>query len=247
MFFDKAVRGIFASIAALEYLEHTFSTVSLSAIYGQRLQREHDRGEDLYPSIAESLIRHALHWLKNSNHTHTIQFVVYREDELKVWDAAMNTCLGRSLIAAGTDGVIKSLCQEITQQATSQPNALLQGALEPLANALARSDKLYVQSICVFGRKLVEEMLQVLMPLGGLKIQKELMNNIDALERSRRVAPWITSYMHSLRVFGNEEVHAKPQSPEYRPSRMDKGDLISALSAIRALLSSWPEIQKGMK
>ena len=247
MFFDKAVRGIFASIAALEYLEHTFSTVSLSAIYGQRLQKEHDHGEDLYPSIAESLIRHALHWLKNSNHTHTIQFVVYREDELKVWDAAMNTCLGRSLIAAGTDGVIKSLCQEITQQATSQPNALLQGALEPLANALARSDKLYVQSICVFGRKLVEEMLQVLMPLGGLKIQKELMNNIDALERSRRVAPWITSYMHSLRVFGNEEVHAKPQSPEYRPSRMDKGDLISALSAIRALLSSWPEIQKGMK
>ena len=235
-FFDEAVRGVFASLASLEYMGQLFPIVSLPVLYGQRLCPEHR------PGAVESLIRHGLHWLKKSGHTHTIQFVVYNGHELQEWDQAMNTCMGRSLIAAGTDGVINSLCQEIRQQATAQTDTRLQGTLEPLAFALAHSDRLYVQSICVFGRKLVEEMLQVLMPLWGLKIQKELMNNIDTLEKAKCVAPWITSYMHSLRVFGNETIHARGETPGYRPHRMEKGDLVSALCAIRALLASWPEM-----
>jgi len=238
-FFDTAVCGVFASMAALEYMSQQFPVVSLPVLYGQRLLPEHR------PSAVESLIRHGLHWLKKSGHTHTIQFVVYQEAELAEWDAAMNACMGRSLIAAGTDGVISSLCQEILQQATAQPDPRLQMALKPLAHALAHPDKLYVQSVCVFGRKLVEEMLHLLMPQWNLTIHRELMSNIDTLEKARRVAPWITSYMHSLRVFGNETIHSRGTSPGYRPSRMEKGDLVSTLCAIRALLASWPQMLEG--
>ena len=244
-FFDEAVRGVFASIAALEYMGHSFPIVSLSVLYGQRLIMEHDHGEELYPTVAESLIRHALHWLKKSDQTHTVQFVVFEEEQMAAWDEAMNKTMGRSLISAGSDTVLVSLCQEIIDAIRSRPDGRLAGAVVPLADALAHQDRLSIENVCVWGRKLVETMLVVLLPILQIKPGRDLASNIEALGKSKAVAPWIVSYMHSLRIFGNESVHAKSDTPGYHPTRLEKGDLVSALSAVRSLLAVWPAVAGG--
>ena len=240
--FEEAVFGVFASLAALEYKGRSFPCVSLPVLYGHRVLTEHALGDEYYSQIIEILIRQGLHWLRKSDHTHTIQFVVYEKQQLPAWDAAMNTIMGRSLIAGGTDAVLTSLCQEIVHIIRSQPDVRLAGATGPLADALLRTNLLSIENICVWGRKLVEAMLAVLLPNLGIKPDRELASNIEALGRSKSVAPWITSYMHSLRIFGNESVHARSDAPGYHPARLDHGDLVSALSAIRSLLTIWPTV-----
>jgi hypothetical protein len=198
-----------------------------------------------YAAAVESLIRHAVRWLKQSAHTNTVQFVVYYADDLEDWDAAMNRSLGRSYVAAGSDRVLESLCQELNHLAFGHHASPLTDAVRPLAEALARRETLCIETVCVFGRKLVEVMLAKLLPSLGLREGPVLLNNIEELRKSSRVAPWICSYMHSLRVFGNETVHTRAGESGYLPARLDRGDLVSALCAIRALLSFWNDISSS--
>lgn len=62
--------------------------------------------------------------------------------------------------------------------------------------------------------------------------------DIEELSQKKIIAPWIGSYMHSLRIFGNEMVHSK----------LSNVDCISSLSAIRALINFFSNIRRaGMK
>ena len=243
--FEEAVLGVFASLAALEYRREAYKRVSLPVLYGQRILKEHSRGGELYLRLIETLIRQGLLWLKKSDQTHTIQFVVFEEEQMVAWDEAMNKTMGRSLISAGSDAVLVSLCQEIIDAIHSRPDGRLAGAVVPLVDALAHQDRLSIENVCVWGRKLVETMLLVLLPIIQIKPDRDLASNIEALGKSKAVAPWIVSYMHSLRIFGNESVHAKGDTPGYHPSRLEKGDLVSALSAVRSLLAVWPAVAGG--
>ena len=222
-----------------------YKRVSLPVLYGQRILKEHSRGGELYLRLIETLIRQGLLWLKKSDQTHTIQFIVFEEEQMVAWDEAMNKTMGRSLISAGSDAVLVSLCQEIIDAIHSRPDGRLAGAVVPLVDALAHQDRLSIENVCIWGRKLVETMLLVLLPIIQIKPDRDLASNIEALGKSKAVAPWIVSYMHSLRIFGNESVHAKGDTPGYHPSRLEKGDLVSALSAVRSLLAVWPAVAGG--
>lgn len=240
--FEEAVLGVFASLAALEYRREAYKRVSLPVLYGQRILKEHSRGEELYPKLIETLIRQGLLWLKKSDQTHTVQFVVFEKEQMVAWDDAMNKTMGRSLISAGSDAVLVSLCQEVMDAIRSRPDGRLAGAVVPLADALAHQDRLSIENVCVWGRKLVETMLVTLLPALKIPPGRDLAPNIDLLARSKTVAPWIVSYMHSLRIFGNESVHARGDEPGYHPTRLEKSDLVSALSAMRSLLAIWPVV-----
>lgn len=148
--FEEAVLGVFASLAALEYRGEAYKRVSLPVLYGQRILMEHSRGKELYPRLIEILIRQGLLWLKKSDQTHTIQFVVFEENQMVAWDEAMNKTMGRSLISAGSDAVLVSLCQEIVDVIHSRPDGRLAGAVVPLADALAHQDRLSIENVCVW-------------------------------------------------------------------------------------------------
>ncbi len=233
VFFDTSIQGICASIAALEQMGHEFGVVSLPVIYGQRIAE--------YRTSIGCLIRHAAGLLKTSGHTHTVQFVVYTDYELEDWDKAMNESLGRSYIPAGNDAAIKSLCREITALSGAHRSGPLASALQPLLTSIGSGEHLCIENVCVFGRKLAELLVAVLLDRAGCKPADNLMVCIDDLRKSGTVAPWITSYMHSLRIFGNETVHSRDEQIDYYPPRLSHGDLVSVLSAIRALLAFWGE------
>lgn len=232
-FFDAAIRGTYASIAALEHLGMSFPTVSMPVLYGQRIVD--------YSAGIGTLLREAVTWLKKSEHTGAIQFVVHLDDELGEWDAAMNQCLGRTYVSSGHDAVIDSLRREIAHLGRAHADGPLHGALRPLLDSLGAGESICIESVCVFGRKLVELMVSRLLAAHRLKESAILLNNIEELRKCAALAPWILSYMHSLRIFGNETVHSRDGGADYRPPCLGTGDLVCALSAARALLAFWDD------
>lgn len=232
--FDNSIQGTFAAVAALELMDRRFPVISLPLLYNRQLE---DR-----VAGAETLIRRATAWLKQSAHTHTIQMVFIDTSDMACWNEAMDRSLGRSYVPGGSNAVVSGLCSEVLGQLAGSHDPRLAGATGPLRGALAHADKLSIEHLCAFGRKLVELMLAQLLPQFGLRHTSILANNIEELNKCHRVAPWIVSYMHTLRIFGNESVHARDQGSPHRPSRLGASDLVVALSAIRALLAFWSEL-----
>lgn len=235
LFFSDAVRGMFASIAALEYLGHRFQTINLPVIYGGRIVD--------YTSSIEALLTNALQWLKKSDYTERINFVVYSTTELVHWNNALDSLMGRSLVSSGSDKVLDGLLKELAYHLSLEKTGILKGAIEPIQFALSNLDQVCIQNICVFGRKLVEQMTLFFIQKYSLKKSGALASNIETLRSSKKLAPWICSYMHSLRIFGNETVHPRNRV-QYLPKGLDANDLISALSAMKALILFWNNWQE---
>ena len=70
--------------------------------------------------------------------------------------------------------------------------------------------------------------------------KESLLGDIEALYKTNKVAPWIISYFHSLRGFGNEGVHFKGNVP-YTPNKLQTGDLTAILCSISRVLTYWKE------
>ena len=236
-FYDRAVRATFAATAALEFMGGSFATLSLPVLSGRRIVD--------YPAAVQSLLRHAFAWLRRSRDTEVVRYYVFEPDELQQWDQAMNTSLGRSYVDAAHEFVARSLCQEIVARidggGLSKAPADLAASLR---HALSDPERLSVQTVATFGRKLAEAVTEELCCVLGIAVQRELINNIEAVRRGSVVADWIVSYLHSLRVFGNEGVHSLAGKRQVIPSRLSSEDLVSLLSAIRALMSFWEEWSK---
>jgi hypothetical protein len=229
-FFDLAVRGVFASIAALEHLGHRFEVVNLPVIHGQRIVD--------YPAAVDSLLKQAIIWLKKSDHTEKVNFIIYDSGELDIWDTALNAVLGRSIVTPGNNLVLEGITRELVNLLVRVIGGPLAGAANPLLQALERRDGICIENICVFGRKLCELLVSHVAGVHGLKTSPMLMNNIETLGQSKTVAPWICSYMHNLRIFGNETVHSREEI-RYVPGKLDQNDLIVALCSLRSLLGFW--------
>ena len=138
-------------------------------------------------------------------------------------------------MAAGSNEILEGIVREVIHQLTRPGNSPLDGAVGPLRQALSRTENICIENVCVFGRKLCELLCSYLIRAHDLRESAILLKNIETLRESGVVAPWICSYMHSLRIFGNETVHTH-SDVRYVPRSLDGNDLITALSAIKSLL-----------
>ncbi len=233
-FYDRAIRSTFAAIAALEFLGHEFRSVSLPVLVRQGIQ-------DYAPAV-RSLLKHALAWLRQSRHTQAVRYYVLNPRELAEWDAAMNSSLGRTYVDTHGEAALTSLCRDVVHQIDGRVLSRHFVELEaPLRKAVADPDRLCVQTIATFGRKLSELMTEQLCRDLDLPIARDLLTNIESVRNSNMLAGWITSYLHSLRVFGNEGVHSIAAKRSVVPARLSPEDLLSILCAIRATLRFWDE------
>lgn len=231
--FADQLRGAFAALRALAYLGHEVATVTLPMIGGNRL--------DDIDGRARVMLQEVSRWLRAEAAATQVQAVVFYADELQVWDAAMDRALGRTLVGPGQDAVLDGLHKDVLRRLTSCASPAIASSVSALRNELQRADgQLAVHTICTFGRKRVEEMCGELLRRRGAKVHHELAKNVESLRESGVTAPWVASYMHGLRVLGNESVHERGAHVSYSPRTLGNADLVHALAAIRALLESWP-------
>jgi hypothetical protein len=230
--YDRLVRATFASIATQEFLGQSFCSIALPVLDRKRISN--------YEAAIHSLLHYAFLWLCQSRHTEVVRLFIYEENDMRAWDSAMNMSLGRSFVDAGNEAMLRGLCQEIIAKINQ---GVLRGPLAeletPLRMAVTAPDKLCVQTIATFGRKLAETMTEQLCIANGLPLKRELLMNIEAIRIAKVTAEWIPSYLHSLRVFGNEGAHSLSSKRGVLPTQLSSDDLLTILCAIRAIMSFW--------
>ena len=237
-FFDSAMRGVFSSVSALEYLGYRFETIALPLIYGQRIVD--------FQAAVRSLLRHGLHWLKKSDDCSKVSFVVYDAADLAEWDRALDECLGRTYIGKADNLVLEAVVRETAHLLSKQIHGPFAAAAAALVQAIDRIDRISVEALCVFGRRLCEEIVSNVIRQRGLKHSVILMNNIETLRESGVAAPWTISYMHSLRIFGNETVHVR-DTVNFVPRQLERLDVLAALMATQGLLVFWGTVSESDK
>jgi hypothetical protein len=226
------LRCAFAALSALDYLGVPVRRVTLPMLAGNRLRDVDAR--------ATATLREVTRWLRGQAAASTVRAVVFFADELSAWSAAMDRCLGRSFLGPGHDAMLDGLQQDVLRRLSHPACAAIGSSVGSLRDLLSRPrEQLPLHAVCVFGRKLVEELVARLSDSHGLRRHHELMKSIEELSRARAVSPWMASYMHGLRVLGNESVHLRDGEISWLPRELGPADLAMALAAIRALLEQW--------
>ena len=86
-------------------------------------------------------------------------------------------------------------------------------------------------------RTLVEAISHELCAKYDLKVQSgNLFAYIERIENSKKVSPWLTSYLHVIRQLGNEAAHYKKEILR-RPEKPVGKDLIVIHAALNRILS----------
>ncbi len=231
-YYDRVIWSIFGTVAALELQGNGFSSIAIPLIGGRRGYAQR--------SSMESLIRYAAAWLQRSMTTVSVSLYAYDDSSSDQWSQSMDEALGRKYLDTAGDEVAGALRDEIVAM-LDDPRVLdlfdQNGTLTPLRRALQRSDgDVCIQSVGGFGRRLVEELVSTILLANGKKPVFSLYENIQQhLRETGAVAPWIVAHCHTLREFGNEAAHAKPD-PTYIPKTLSRHDLVALLSSLLRVL-----------
>ena len=227
----RAVRSLFGLLAVAEINGVEVRTVALP-ILGTG---EQGLGmEVVLPLIVETVSK----LLMNLSGVETVLLYVNREGERA--SSILNQCLKRSDAALlrldRTDRRI-ALVRNKIQRILSFGRPRGRVAFGELADLLTRDDGSFV-TVAGVSRRVVEALMFEALDAAGEDVSGELIRNIDALSKLK-VAPWVLSYLHVLRIFGNEAVHEKPQ--DRRPSSVNQGDFGVLLVCLDQILEWWVE------
>jgi hypothetical protein len=232
--FKESLWTLFGSLSALEFKGgRSLRSISLPIL-------AKSRGfdvRDLLTVLLDAVIR----WLRFSQTTEEVSLFILQPLDFSQWYEEMDRLLGRQYFESARDSILGGLRQELLAlvrhaRCQSNDNRTTEW-LDPLAVALAE-DKLKFQSIAAEGRKLAEYMARFYLAKVGMTSKGHLYEKIKTIRDSKKIAPWVTNYLMSLKDFGNEEVHISSESG-YQPNRVSHEDLLALLCSISRLVQIW--------
>jgi hypothetical protein len=186
--------------------------------------------------VIATLVPCALRHLERSLATHRILFVAYRMAEAEILSKAMDEHLGRIRIVAKNGPIEEGLRKELDRllsHVAHLPSERVPPNLAELRTSVL-SEESRALEIGISSRRLVEFMVSRLLKKKG---RGELLADIEALS-TIGVAPWIRSYMHTLRVIGNEQAHSKNVESRH-PGHITDRDLTACLFCLQRVLDFW--------
>ncbi|MDS3862203.1 DUF4145 domain-containing protein [Thermosynechococcaceae cyanobacterium BACA0444] len=175
-----------------------------------------------------------------------ILFVAYGARAAHGLDEAMNKTLNRVNIMIPKGKLMIGIRQDIHAKINQILSLNHPSAHETLLNlkrfVLNENSKSFELGIAA--RRLTELMIDnLLQELEFDLLRVSLYRKIGYL-KDIGIAEWITSYMHVLRVFGNESAHHQDQACR-RPAVISQSDLGLCLFCIERLLDFWLEYLQG--
>ena len=187
--------------------------------------------------IVSILIPEARKALERLSTLEKIIFMDLDQNKVDELDEAINEYLGRSNVLLPKDELIANLksdiCSLLDKSYTSIP--YLQKSLYQDMRRLLASDEVRSFEVGILARRYVESMVNSILPSD--KPVHNLANGIDQIAQYN-IAPWIRSYMHTLRLIGNESAHEKKKEGR-RPPYVVEDDLVITLFCIHRLLVFW--------
>ena len=230
--YSEGVWTLFGSLAALEIRGENYTSMSMPVLGGNRE----------YPPkfVASNLLKQSMEWLKTSRSMATINAWVHDKTMLAVWVEAMDSVLHRRTISSTADSVAHALKLEILEQIrSSEPDSSSSFKEHSVGiTRELRGDEVSIRRLATFGRILTEQMVREITLSEGLSWNGNLFEGISELGRHRKIAPWIISHFHTLRILGNETVHGSPDK-HYVPPDLQDSDLVPVLACLSRILSFW--------
>jgi hypothetical protein len=231
----EVIENLFVVLSILEMKGVKAQTLALPVL-GSGNQR-------LDPAvIIKELLSNSLKYLNHSQCMKRILFVEYEHDRAQQLNKAMNKELGRVKVVLPKGELFEGLRKEILKD-IENARVLAETKSYELFNDARRliaSDQVRSFELGIISRRLVEFIVDDILPAKKKKF--DLMGKIDSL-KELEIADWIKSYMHVLRIFGNESAHEKLR-PNRRPTSVTEADMALCLFCLQRLLQFWVEFKE---
>jgi hypothetical protein len=188
--------------------------------------------------VIKALLNCSLKYLNHSPNTRRILFVEISEERAHKLDEAMNDVLDRVKLVIPKGELYKGLRNDIANSLKRGRTMVGDAGYAFFGDAirLIESDQIRSFEIGMIARRIIECIVNDF--LRGRKSPFEL-DKIDALSQLG-VAGWITSYLHVLRIFGNESAHEKDK-PNRKPASINEADMALCLFCLQRVLDFWLE------
>lgn len=228
--YEEILENLFSILSILEVRKIKIKTISMPVIGAG------NQGIDpnlIIPPILEA----SMEFLMHAKYAEKIMYVVNKKSKVEVMAKQMNNQLGRKLITMENDpfieGIRKELFSEINKIRTIKGSV---ATLDDLARIL--ETKFQPFELAGIARKTLEYMLKELSH--DEESSLTLVQLINNLRIQAAPAPWIISYMHALRVFGNESLHHSDHK-ERKPAHVEAEDVKICLFCLQRVLNFYTQ------
>ena len=224
---EEIMKNLFAGVLLFEAkgIETTSMTLPILATGDQQL----DPG-----TVIQEMLPPAIETLQRSPSLNRISFVSRDPKIAEALDQAINEYLGREEIQLPKDDLIKDLKKGIQQRATKALATYPQSDLFNEIHEVFRRTECRSFEVGILARRLVEFAVDDL--IAKKSRSKDLFQKIELLP-NQKIAAWISSYMHVLRIFGNESAHERDR--DRMPKQLSEEDFMISLFCMSRVLEFW--------
>jgi len=180
-------------------------------------------------SIVEVLLKKIEYLLTTSININEVNLVEINKEKCELLNMSMNKILGRVSNIFKTSNIITTVIGNIQLLFNNHKNKLNERSFNDLQIELGK-ESIDTTLLSVYSRNICEFILGDLFPN---QQKKDLVFMISNL-RDLNIPPWIESYFHMLRVFGNAYVHEKLKART--PKEVSESDLIIVLFGLERVI-----------
>jgi hypothetical protein len=230
---EQLLENLFSVISILEVRKIKIETIALPIL---------GTGDQMLAlnKVIPVLLSSSLDFLKHAKYLEKIIFVVRNEEKAALLNVCMNDFLGREKIKTPNGPLVENIKQEIIREITKINSVQFENKVFIDLERIILSD-FQAYELGGISRKVVEYILHDLIPVKEQKF--ELFKKIDSLKGYVNAAQWIISYLHVLRIFGNESVHDKKEK-NISPKYIDVNDLTLYLFCMQRVLNFYSNNKK---
>lgn len=216
--YESFIEIVFTSLTALESFEGKFETVAFPVLLRNSLKV-------IYAEAVKVLIEKATLWLKQSEHTTTIKYVLYESGDAKVWNDNLNRVLGRKVLNTPEFSNVLIYKNKVLSflQLIDQRLPFWRDTIQPLQNTL-KGRSFSPEVVAAFSRKLLEVFCQERIRLNRVhEKEQDLDGYLHYLRKNQLLNPWDIQVLFQIRSFGNPSIH-RPD-PLLGPKVMSEHDV----------------------
>ena len=223
------IENLFAVLTMLEMKGVKPKTLALPVL-GAGQQRQD-------PTIViKELLACSLRYMHHSASIKRIIFVARREERARQLDTGMNDVLGRVKVVMPRGDLYERARKRIIESIDSAREIVAPDGAAVLIDArrIFSSDQIRSFEMGIASRRILEFIVR---DISQKKVGTDLCGKIEELG-TRDIAEWIRSYMHVLRVFGNESAHEKHKVSR-KPPIVTESDMGLCLLCLHRVLDFW--------
>lgn len=224
----EAIQNLFVGLAVLEAMGIEVRSLAMPVL------GTGDQGIDP-DKIVPPLLAKATEALRRSLSLERIQVAAFKQADAEALSAEIDKQFGARTVRLPGRELVPALLKEIEQTCVKlrgTASGLEAKLLEEIRQSVSQNPS--ATDIGVIARKMAEFVVDA--QLGqrqGIDLFQKI-NNLGSIH----VAPWIVTYLHMLRVVGNEVVHIR-DVPERKPAGLAEDDMALCLFCVLRVLQFW--------